>query len=339
MSEQNKKCDVCESPIPDDFVNLLCYVCYDRQAKEIEDKKKEEEELRQQPQNIVQTQPIDEPSGKAALSLENTQTEEKQAPTMPLNESKTEVATPNTLISDPDYQENPEMPDKNQVKANIDLFMHNGVLLWKPTRLMYEFIKNHCMWKATQHPQYPKFIWKPTVVDVGCGSGVGSNVISQEADFVWGIDKNELSVQFAKEAFTRVKNGVYYNSQVSFDVFDIVNENRETMKFDIVVAIEIIEHIADCYKFLEQITKKFDTKSKDNPTEYFISTPNRNHKTIQKDKPRNIYHVREFTSQEFHAVLSHFFEEVQFFSAAGEPTGIDTTHTPLLAKCRFPKNI
>ena len=315
MTNLNKKCEVCEKEIPQDYVNLLCLDCYMNQVKDIESRKQEEEDAKRA---ITTTQPPTETL--------------PQAPTLPQDESK-----PLPLISDPSYQENPEMADKDQVKANMDLFLRNGVLLWKPTRLMYEFIKNRMIQRVLAHPQYPKFIWKPLVVDVGCGSGVGSNVLSQEADFVWGIDKNELSIRFAKEAFSRIKNGIYYSSQISFDVFDIVNEGRETMKFDVVVAIEVIEHIADCEKFLEQIIKKFDNKTPNNPTEYYISTPNRNNKSISKDRPKNKYHVREMSSQEFHALLSRYFNEVNLFSAAGEPATLDTIHTPCLAICRNPK--
>ena len=44
MSEQNKKqCEVCHKEIPLDFVNLLCFDCYNQQVKEIELKKQDEE--------------------------------------------------------------------------------------------------------------------------------------------------------------------------------------------------------------------------------------------------------------------------------------------------------
>ena len=300
--ENKKCCEVCSKEIPQDFINLLCAECYDRQSKESEDKKLEEEEIRQAEKKVEEIAVAIQPAING--------------------------------ITNPNYTENPEAEDKNQVQANLVLFQKHGVLLWHPTRTMYEFIKNYCIKKSTTHPQYPKMIWKPTIVDVGCGCGVGSNVMSQEADFVWGIDKNENSIKFAKEAFTRVKNGIYYNSQVSFDQIDIVNDNREFMKMDIVVAIEIIEHIFDYKTFLKQLTK-FDTLNKDNPTEYFISTPNRNNKHIQKDKPYNKYHVREYTSQEFHAVLSEFFKDIEFFSSAGEPAPIDTNHTPIIARCKL----
>ncbi|MBI2110671.1 methyltransferase domain-containing protein [Candidatus Woesearchaeota archaeon] len=332
MSEQNKKqCEVCNKEIPQDFTNLLCYECYDIQVQEIEQKKQEE----------IETKAIDEPAGKAAENLENAGSGEQASTLTNINNLQllsvdSSTLSPSTYnvngITNSNYEENPEMEDKEQVAANLRLFEKNGVLLWHPTRTIYEFIKNHCIKKATSHPQYPKFIWKPTIVDVGCGSGVGSNILSQEADFVWGIDKNKQSIKFAKEAFTRVKNGIYYNSQVSFDEWDIINDNRETMKFDIVVAIEIIEHIYDYKTFLKQITK-FDTKNPNNPTEYFISTPNRNNKHIDQKRPFNKFHCREYTAQEFHAVLSEFFKDMEFFSSAGESAPIDTNHTPLLCKC------
>ena len=165
-------------------------------------------------------------------------------------------------ITNPDYKENPQMEDKEQWMANISQFKASGVLLWKDTRWMYTYIKDYCLARVQRHPQYPKFIWKPKIVDVGCGSGIGSNVLSQEADFVWGIDKNSTSVKFAKEAFERVKNGIYYSSQLTYDNIDIMEDNRETMKFDVVVAIEIIEHISDHKGFLERIIKKFDKDRK-----------------------------------------------------------------------------
>ncbi|MEK9208046.1 MAG: methyltransferase domain-containing protein [Patescibacteria group bacterium] len=328
MENNQKVCEICLKEIPQDFINLLCADCYNNQVKEIEMKKKEEEEA------------------KLAITDLLPQIE---APVVPQEESKLPEAIPTTPLSDsynvngitdPNYTENPEMEDKDQVTANIAQFNSTGVLLWHATRMMYQFIYNHCITKSTSHPQYPKFIWKPTIVDVGCGSGVGSNILSQEADFVWGIDKNENSIKFAKEAFTRVKNGIYYNSQVSFDQIDIINDNREFMKMDIVVAIEVIEHINDYKTFLKKLTQ-FDTKNSNNPTEYFISTPNRNNKSIQKDKPFNPYHVREWLISEYYDILKECFTKVEFFSAAGEPIPENenrtSNHTPVIAKCSLPK--
>lgn len=245
-------------------------------------------------------------------------------------------------ITEETYVEHPEAEDKEQWEDNINVFRKRGVMLWHPTKAMYNFIKDYHLDKIKNHPQYPKFIWKPKVVDVGCGAGIGSNILSLEADFVWGIDKNEKSIQFAKECFTRVKNNIYYTPQVTFDVIDVMKDTREFAQFNTVVAIEIIEHIDDYRGFLKMLTR-FENRDKrgnireDDRTEYFISTPNRNNRRIGDHGPKNKYHVREWTSGEFYNVLDEFFAEIRFFNSKGELIPNDeymtTEHTPLLAKC------
>lgn len=303
----NKHCEQCGVPVPDSFGNLLCLVCYNR--------------ILSTTQKVLST---------------------TQQPVNSINASNSHDSFDNG-IRDPNYQENPEAEDKEQWMANITMFGKLGKLLYGPTRSMYEFVNRYNLDKVTRHPQYPKFIWKPTIVDVGCGAGFGSNVLSQEADFIWGIDKNETSIKFAQEAFTRVKNGIYYSSQVTFDHIDIVKDTREFMRFDEVVAIEVIEHVYDFHAFLTMICQKLAKKNTQvqyhvpDPTEFFISTPNRNSDSIRKDKPFNKYHVREWTSQEFRAVLENYFEHVELLNVKGEPVPDDTPETPILAHCLFPK--
>ncbi len=301
-----KQCEVCNKEIPEDYANLLCTDCYNAQVAENERVEVIEQETKEMP--------VEGKNG----------------------------------IMDEGYTENPQKDDREQWEANVVQFKKTGKFLWFPTRDMYEFIKDYCHDRGMNHPQSPrmggKHIWMPQVVDVGCGSGAGANIISQEADVVWGIDKNLKSIEFAREIFTRIKNGIYYNSQLTFDNVDIVEDQREFQQFDVVVAIEIIEHIDDYKAFLENIIKKFARKDKGGGwvqgagrTEWFISSPNRNHDKISNVQPGNKFHVREWRSQEFHAVLSEYFKEVEFFSPKGEPAEIENTHTPLLARCANPK--
>lgn len=308
--DAGKRCENCNHPIPDDFNNLLCVDCYTR--------------------------------------LENAKILEPPVPEQATLTPAPAQEFPNQGILDHSYRENPEMPDKDQVQANMNLFLRNGVMLWKPTRNIYNFIKDYCRQKGMAHPQWPKFIWMPKVVDVGCGCGVGANIVSEAADFVWGIDKNEQSIKFAQECFTRVKNNFYYHPQITFDCFDFLQDTREVMKFDIVLAIEIIEHIYDARGFVQALIKKFAKRDKRgnldtaNPTEFFISSPNRNNKSISKSgPPSNIFHIREWTSGELLALLSEYFQSVELFNAVVEPIPAEeyptTLHTPLLYKCKLPK--
>lgn len=314
-----KKCEVCKKEIPADFANALCLDCYKKQVKEIEVKKTQEAEEKKKKGYISTTAP--KPPEKPLKA--------------PTNYNK-------NGITDPKYTENSQK-EVHQWEANIMQFDRSGKLLWNETRNMYTFIKNYFIRKVLEHPQYPKFIWKPKVVDVGCGCGIGSNVLSMEADFVWGIDKHERSIIFANEAFKREKNGIYYSSQVSFDVVDIIKDAREFMKFDFVVCIEVIEHINEYKKLLENIIRfaKKDKQGsynvKSGATEFFISTPNRNSSKISKVKPGNQFHVREWTSEEYHAVLSEYFEKIEFMTMKGKPAGISNEWSTVLAKCSLPK--
>ena len=89
---------------------------------------------------------------------------------------------PNESIKDPNYTENPEIDYSvcGQYKRNLDMFTRTKKDVLQPsTRHIYEYIKNVCIDFAKNHPQYPKWIWKPKIVDVGCGGGFVSNIISQ----------------------------------------------------------------------------------------------------------------------------------------------------------------
>lgn len=339
-----KKCEKCGEPIPDDFVNLLCGLCYEKVVREGEEKKETDKKH-------LESEAKKNPNSPIAP--------EKVIPEEPIKEGKegagalaSIIPDPRFGIKDPNYRENPEADDKDQILANLAQFIYShdpakgrtGKMLWYPQRNMYTFIKNYCMKKIISHPQYPKYLWKPKIVDIGCGSGVGSNILSQEADFVWGIDKNDFSLEFAKECFTREKNGLYYSSQLTFDKFDIVNDTRETLKFDLVVAIEVLEHIYDTDKFLRGMIRftKRDKGKKPvtgyDSTEFFISSPNRNFHKIRKDHPNNEYHVREWTSQELIELLRNYFENVEIMNQKGEPVSEDTSADEVIfLKCSVPK--
>ena len=312
----NKKCEPCGSPIPDDFQTLLCMECYRKIENENEDKKKQAE------------------------------AEQFSNPASPVHPDQVKDWVPVQGILDPNYQTNPQAEDKEQVYANLAQFVSSGKMLWYTQRGIYNYVKNYCIKKVMAHPQYPKYQWKPKIVDVGCGSGVGANILSQEADMVWGIDKNKSSVQFAKECLERVKNGIYYSSQLTFDQVDIMTDSRDFMKFDIVMAIEIIEHIEDAEGFLRALITKFTKRDKNGDphipaeaTEFFISSPNRNSPKIKKDRPQNIFHIREWTSQEYMALMRKYFEEVELMNYKGEPVLEDTQEQLILVKCKYPKNV
>lgn len=252
-------------------------------------------------------------------------------------------------ILEPDYTEHPERDykDENQWLRNVDMYRRTKTeVLYPTTRKMYEYIRDSVIDIVKAHPQYPKFIWKPKIIDVGCGGGIGTNILSQEADFAWGIDIAEPSVRFAQLMFTRHKNNVYYNPQLTFEVVDIRNDTREIMAFDMVVCIEVIEHIAD-YNVVLNFIKKLCKKDKagnylepPNSTICYISTPNRRqlvaHSGKSQKRPANRRHVREWNPEELYGILTKHFKYVLLRDPDGVPQELDTMCPHLLFQCEVP---
>lgn len=241
------------------------------------------------------------------------------------------------------YLENPEHLQIDMLSRNYSMFMKSGKLLWKHPRGMYSFVKDYCRDKVLNHPQFPKYQWKPKICDVGCGLGIGSNIMSQEGDFVWGIDKNPQNIAFAKEAFERLKNHVYYSSQLTFDVVDIKNQPREMMAFDIITCIEVIEHVDD-YQSVLDFTKRLCKKDKKGAykeppesTILFISTPNRDDPKLDNPHPKNKYHVREWRMGEFYQLLTDNFKYVTLMDYKGNTVDLDYKGAIIFAKCETPK--
>ena len=298
-----KVCEVCQVEIPEDYQNALCNKCYDIQTKQNEQAK-------------IRAEEESKASGKIPVHEE-------------VNKSNKEHVPVNG-ITDPEYKTNPQQDEIDLVKRNYVQFVKSGKWLWHPTRNMYEFIRDSFIDIVKSHPQFPKFIWKPTVCDIGCGSGCGTNILSQEADFVWGIDKCEASIAFANELFKRNKNNIYYTPEIRFDTIDIENPPPNIdMKFDTVTAIEVFEHLED-HKALLEFIKSIARKG----AIIWLSTPNRNNKGIQKDHPKNRFHVKEMTSQEFVASLREYFEVVGLYNSSGTKVEEDTTETPILCLCK-----
>jgi len=235
-------------------------------------------------------------------------------------------------ITDPEYREREEVEELDLVSRCHGRFKDAGLVMPAPQRKAYEAVKdymrNECI---TKHVQYPKFIWKPTVIDIGSGLGIGSNILSQEADYVLGVDKNAENVSYASQMFTRQKNNVYWAPQVDFMVSDVYTDTREFMKFDFVTAFEIIEHLKDWEKlcvFIKKVVK---------PTAViFISSPNRNAwKGTEREKtPLNEHHVREWSANEFKDCMSKYFSSVELLDYELNPVGDVTQVTPVVIRCR-----
>lgn len=243
-----------------------------------------------------------------------------------------------------DYKERPVAPEVDLISRMHGRFKGIGLVMPAPQRGIYTHLRDMFLEDVKKWRGFPKQIRRPTVVDVGCGIGIGANILSQEAEFVWGIDSNDETIRFARQLFERQKNNIYYSPQVTFDTVDATNDPREFTTFDYVACVEVIEHIpsADAHKLIHFLNR-FVKKTKDGRwdeseerTKIYLTTPNRNHPDLGKDTPKNEHHCYEPTPIEMYDLLTKHYKYVTVLNADFVPQELSTLDSPLVYKLEVP---
>ena len=125
------------------------------------------------------------------------------------------------------------------------------------------------------------------VLDVPCGSGYGSFLLTQKSKKVYGVDIFSPAIDHAKELFLNDSTCFFVSDALDMNIF--VDHN-----FDVIVSFEGIEHVSDPEKFLLEIKRILVPNGK-----LIISTPRKPHGSP--------FHIIEFTLDEFKKILSKFF--------------------------------
>lgn len=145
------------------------------------------------------------------------------------------------------------------------------------------------------------------VLDVGCGSGYGSYYLSLFADSVVGIDNDMRVIEWAKQHFKR--------PNLSFEVGDALNMRFTPNTFDVVVCVEVIEHLClrDQEKLLKQIKSVCSNK-------LYITTPNADPlcfrvMALESAKSYGLckFHIRELCPDDFKKLLQKYFSHCTLF--------------------------
>lgn len=132
------------------------------------------------------------------------------------------------------------------------------------------------------------------VLDIGCGSGHGSNLIAYRFKHIYGVDESSEAINYAKKYWQR-KN-------ITFIVGSGTEIPFKKNTFDITVAFEVFEHIKAWRKFLlevKRVTKRGGM--------IYISTPNKDIYSPGTKKPINPHHFFEMTESQFRIALSSYF--------------------------------
>jgi SAM-dependent methyltransferase len=138
------------------------------------------------------------------------------------------------------------------------------------------------------------------VLDMACGEGYGSEVLSRSAASVVGVDANPEAHEHARLRYTR--------QNLTFER-GLVETHGELGAYDAVVFLQTIEHVQDPVAVLEHFRSLLSPGGV-----AYISTPNlltlAPPGAVKSDNP---WHLKEYRAAEFEQLCGGVFGNVQLF--------------------------
>jgi len=150
------------------------------------------------------------------------------------------------------------------------------------------------------------------VLDVGCGLGIGTNILAHWGCRVVGLDQDADTIRVARALFPDLTFGVWDITRGP-----VVVDAAATA--DACVAIEVIEHIEDAVTAIRSLLAS--------APHVILSTPNRAAPVLGQAHPQNSYHVREYTPLEMLKLLGPATIRDPF---SWREVGPDSLMTPLV---------
>lgn len=146
------------------------------------------------------------------------------------------------------------------------------------------------------------FVKNKTVLDFGCGSGYGTEMLSKNALKITGADISKEAVDYAKDTF----------NSPNLD-FKTISELTDE-KFDIITSFQVIEHVPNDIEYVIKLKKLL------NPGGYLlISTPDKKHRLFNYiQKPWNIFHLKEYTPKSLETLLKKKFSKVEILKIGSD---------------------
>lgn len=150
-----------------------------------------------------------------------------------------------------------------------------------------------------------------SICDVGCGAGEILNQLHQHLP----DDVSFVGYEIAPQAFQQCKQRE--SERVRFYLKDLLEEE---VSFDVVLAIDVIEHIEDCFGFLRKLRTKGTYKIFHVPLDLSAQTVLRGSPMLEKRE--SVGHIHYFTKDTAIAALVDTGYEIldSFYT----PSGIDS---------------
>jgi arylsulfatase len=153
-----------------------------------------------------------------------------------------------------------------------------------------------------------EFIKGKKVLDLGCGEGYGSFMLSDYAYSVTGIDIADEAVRHA--SFKYQKENIKF---IQGSMADVPIEGEGL--FDVVVCFEALEHMTEQDELMREVKRLL---KKDGIL--FVSTPNKHELHSENPGYQNEFHVKELDLDEFKSLLTGNFKNISLYGQKVYPS-------------------
>jgi 2-polyprenyl-3-methyl-5-hydroxy-6-metoxy-1,4-benzoquinol methylase len=134
------------------------------------------------------------------------------------------------------------------------------------------------------------------VIDMACGEGYGSDVLSRSAASVVGVDANPEAHEHARARYSRP--GLRFER----NMIQLFAEPA-----DAVVFLQTIEHVQDPDELLEHFKRISDVAYISTPNVLTLAAPG-------AERSGNPWHVHEYRAEEFRALLERHYAHVELLA-------------------------
>lgn len=147
---------------------------------------------------------------------------------------------------------------------------------------------------------FTKYLSEGRVLDYGCGAGEGTYFINKIGNYnVIGFDLSFDAIHYAKNNWGE--------PVPDFVCGNVLTPGLKMDSFDGVISVEVIEHIENADRYLENISSLLKSNGL-----CMLTTPNR---LVSSPKASGLWpdHVKEYEPQELLSLCNRYFKEVTIY--------------------------
>jgi ubiquinone/menaquinone biosynthesis C-methylase UbiE len=168
------------------------------------------------------------------------------------------------------------------------------------------FVPQLSGWLALQHYHRYYFVVnhidlkEKVVLDLACGEGFGSEILSKSSKYVYGVDVSDETIEHSKKT--------YCKPNLKFLVGEAASIPLDNNSIDVIVSFETLEHHNQHSEMMQEIKRVLNITGI-----LVISSPDKGFYEKHLFGNRNKFHVKELYYEEFVKLINEYFNNCKFF--------------------------